>query len=87
MTLHPEVMRRAQAELDAVIGRERIPTLADRPNLPYIEAIVKETLRWRPISALCEHHHCIFEDVLKLLLVSGSQNDESKVSFFYRRLK
>lgn len=52
MTLYPEVMRRAQAELDAVVGRGRLPTFADRPNLPYVDAIVKEALRWRPTSSL-----------------------------------
>ena len=54
MTLYPDVMRSAQAELDKVVGRGRLPTFADRPNLPYIEAIYKEALRWRPTSALCE---------------------------------
>ena len=51
MSLHPQVMRRAQAELDEVIGRQRLPMLADRPRLPYLEAILKEALRWRPIGA------------------------------------
>lgn len=54
MTLNPDVMRKAQAELDAVVGRDRIPTFADKDNLPYIRAIVKETLRWRPVSPLGE---------------------------------
>lgn len=52
MTLNPDVMRKAQAELDAIVGRDRIPTFADKNNLPYIRAIVKETLRWRPVSPL-----------------------------------
>jgi len=52
MTLYPEVMRKAQAELDAVVGRDRLPTFNDEPNLPYIRAILKETLRWRPVGPL-----------------------------------
>lgn len=48
MVLYPEVQRRAQAEIDAVIGPDRLPTLADRDNLPYINALVRETLRWGP---------------------------------------
>ncbi|KAH9972013.1 cytochrome P450 [Lactifluus volemus] len=48
MIAFPEVQRRAQAELDAVIGRERLPTFADSPRLPYLHAIIKEILRWRP---------------------------------------
>jgi cytochrome P450 len=39
LVLFPEVQRRAQAELDVVIGRERLPTFDDRPRLPYIEAL------------------------------------------------
>ncbi len=50
MTLYPDVMHCAQAQLDAVIGRGRLPTFDDRPNLPYIEAMVKEILRWRPVG-------------------------------------
>lgn len=52
MLHYPEVMRKAQAELDAVVGRERTPTFEDRENLPYIRALIKETLRWRPIAPL-----------------------------------
>ena len=42
MVRFPEVQIRAQEELDDVIGRSRIPTLADMDNLPYMRAIVKE---------------------------------------------
>lgn len=54
MTLHPAVLARAQAELDAVVGSgpDRLPTLADRAALPYVDAIVKETSRWRTVIPL-----------------------------------
>jgi len=52
MVLYPDVMRKAQAEIDTVIGRDRMPTFADRHRLPYIRAIVKEVLRWRPVGPL-----------------------------------
>jgi cytochrome P450 len=48
MAAFPDVQRRAQAELDTVIGRTRLPTFADAPRLPYVRAIVREVLRWRP---------------------------------------
>lgn len=48
MLHYPEVMRKAQSELDAVVGRDRAPTFEDVPKLPYLGAMVKETLRWRP---------------------------------------
>ena len=48
----PQVQRRAQAELDAVVGRDRLPTFDDRPRLPYIEAICRELLRWQIVSPM-----------------------------------
>ena len=48
MVAYPEIQKRAQDELEAVVGRSRCPTFADAPNLPYIQAMVKEALRWRP---------------------------------------
>jgi len=50
MTLHPDIQRRAQAELDSVTGGTRLPSYEDRPNLPYINAIVKEVMRWNPVT-------------------------------------
>jgi len=52
MVTYPDVQKRAQEELDSVIGRTRIPTFADLPHLPYIRAMVKEALRWRPMDPL-----------------------------------
>jgi len=45
MTLHPEVVEKAQAEIDEVTGSHRLPTLDDRPNMPYVECILKEVYR------------------------------------------
>ena len=50
MVTYPEVQKRAQDELDAVVGRARTPTFADLQHLPYIRAMVKEALRWRPVD-------------------------------------
>ncbi|KAJ7022577.1 cytochrome P450 [Mycena alexandri] len=46
MILYPEVQANAQAELDKVIGNDRLPELSDRSQLPYVDALCKETLRW-----------------------------------------
>lgn len=54
MLLHPNVVRKAHEELDNVVGRERLPTFQDRPNLPYIECVLKEVLRWNPATPLSE---------------------------------
>jgi cytochrome P450 len=52
LTLYPEVQKRAQAELDSVISRDRLPTFEDKPRLPYIEAMCKELLRWQMVTPL-----------------------------------
>ena len=52
MTVYPEVQRQAQAEIDRVIGNDRFPTILDQPSLPYVDALVKEVLRWNPVGPL-----------------------------------
>ena len=54
MTLYPEVQRKAQEELDSVVGSDRLPTMEDRDALPYIDAVVKETFRWFPVVPMGE---------------------------------
>jgi cytochrome P450 len=52
MILFPEVQKKAQAEIDAVVGSERLPTFADQPNLPYVNALATELLRWHSVVPL-----------------------------------
>ena len=52
MVLHPDIQAKAQAELDAVVGRGRGVTDADVASLPYIQCVVKETLRMHPPGPL-----------------------------------
>lgn len=52
MARYPEKQRKAQAEIDSVVGADRLPTIADRPDLPYVEALIKETMRWYPAVPL-----------------------------------
>ncbi|KAH9957214.1 cytochrome P450 [Russula dissimulans] len=51
-----DIQAKAQEELDAVTGRERLPTFEDRPKLPFVEAVCKEVLRWRPVTPLAIPH-------------------------------
>jgi cytochrome P450 len=48
MLSFPESQKKAQEELDQVIGRYRLPDFSDRESLPYINAVIKEVLRWFP---------------------------------------
>ena len=61
MSLHPEVQRKAHAELDAVVGHDRLPDFSDRDSLPYLNAIIKESLRWMSVTPL-GLAHCTTED-------------------------
>ncbi|KAG8737509.1 hypothetical protein FRC10_008089 [Ceratobasidium sp. 414] len=58
MVLFPETQIKAQREIDAVIGVDRLPTAEDRANLPYVNALVLEVLRWQPILPLAIPHIC-----------------------------
>ncbi|CZR60337.1 uncharacterized protein PAC_10233 [Phialocephala subalpina] len=64
MAIYPEWVKKAQAMLDEVCSAnaERMPTLDDRSKLPYITAVVKEGLRWRPFNQLGQPHMLIQDD-------------------------
>ncbi|KAJ9184725.1 hypothetical protein P3X46_004424 [Hevea brasiliensis] len=49
---HPDIMKKAREEIDSVIGKSRLVGESDIPNLPYLQAIVKETLRLHPTGPL-----------------------------------
>ena len=52
LTLYPEVQKKAQAEIDAVVGPNRLPDFNDRSSLPYLTAFVKEVGRWNLVVPL-----------------------------------
>ncbi|KAI0664172.1 cytochrome P450 [Cubamyces menziesii] len=58
----PDAMRKAQAELDEVVGPDRLPVFEDRERLPYLRALINETLRWRPIAVLGGTPHAVTAD-------------------------
>ncbi|KAL1748949.1 cytochrome P450 [Schizophyllum fasciatum] len=61
--LCPEAQKRAQAELDAVVGKDRCPSFEDQENLPYVSAFAQEVGRWRPVAAGGVQHRAT-EDVV-----------------------
>lgn len=63
MVLHPEWQRAVQDEVDRVVGDARMPDFDDMPNLPTVRAVVKETLRWRPVTAGGVPHQLVKDDV------------------------
>ncbi|KAF8193905.1 cytochrome P450 [Mycena galopus ATCC 62051] len=63
MTLYPWVQRKAQAAVDEVVGRDRLPEFQD--NIPYVDAVVREVLRWRPVLPLGTVHAVTEDDTYK----------------------
>lgn len=62
MALHPEVQQKARAELDKVVGLDVFVAHKDREALPYVDAIVKEVLRWQPVTPLGLPHASMADD-------------------------
>ena len=48
MTLFPDIQSKVQEEIDRVVGNNRLPVLADRDSLPYVNALESEIFRWGP---------------------------------------
>lgn len=62
MSMFPDVQKKAQEEIERVVGTSRLPTFSDRENLPYINAVVEEAQRWHPILPLGLPHVASRED-------------------------
>jgi cytochrome P450 len=58
MVLHPDAQRRAQKEIDDVVGMGRLPDFDDESSLPYVSALVNEVMRWHPVApvGMCLSH-------------------------------
>jgi cytochrome P450 len=52
MCIHPEIAAKVQSEIDAQVGRDRLPNLQDREVLPYTDAVLQEVIRFYPVLAL-----------------------------------
>ncbi|KAI8207764.1 Cytochrome P450 monooxygenase COX2 [Colletotrichum sp. SAR 10_76] len=62
MINYPRVMHKAQQVLDEVVGRDRLPTHDDRSRMPYIDAIIDEVMRYRPVVPSGVDHLSVEED-------------------------
>ncbi|TFY83156.1 hypothetical protein EWM64_g847 [Hericium alpestre] len=77
---NPEVMKKAQAELDTVVGRERLPTFQGENILPYCGALIKEVTRqvslWRPVAPLGVAHATTRDDYHNGYILHSSGNND-----------
>ncbi|KAJ7769577.1 cytochrome P450 [Mycena maculata] len=62
IVMNPELQEKAHKELDAIVGRERLPTVSDMGDMPYLRAMGRETLRWHPVDPLGMQHKSIQDD-------------------------
>ncbi|EJF63642.1 cytochrome P450 [Dichomitus squalens LYAD-421 SS1] len=58
-------LAKAQKEIDSIVGPGRLPTFADRLDLPYIEAVFNEILRWSTPVPLGLPHRLMEDDMYR----------------------
>lgn len=63
MVLHPNIQRKAQGEIDRVVGTDRLPSLDDRDKMPFIAHVMWESLRWNPVAPLALSHATVQDDI------------------------
>ncbi|TDL28096.1 cytochrome P450 [Rickenella mellea] len=65
MVLHPEAAAKAQKEIDAIVGHDRLPDFHDREYLPFVDCVMKETLRWNTPVPLGIPHRAMNSDIYR----------------------
>ena len=55
MLHYPDVMKKAQNEVDSVIGPSRMPEFSDMESLPYVSALIKEVARYASTCSVVVH--------------------------------
>lgn len=79
MLHYPSVMKKAQEELDRVVSTDRLPDFDDMERLPYTQAVMKETLRWRPILPLGVAHSNTCDDVYNGMFIPKGSRVQANV--------
>ncbi|CCM05258.1 uncharacterized protein FIBRA_07468 [Fibroporia radiculosa] len=69
MLRYPHIQAKAQAEIDAVVGPDRLPSIKDRASLPYVRSLITEVFRWQPAIPLCLPHALRQDDIYKGMLL------------------
>ena len=69
MILNPKAMKKAQEELDRVVGKGELPDFSHKDHLPYIDALVKEVLRWGLPSPIAVPTQATQDDVYRGYLI------------------
>lgn len=72
MALYPAAQRKAQDEIETIVGKDRLAVMEDRPRLPYIEALMKEVHRFIPITPLVPHSTRVDDEFRGYRIPKGS---------------
>ncbi|KZT39793.1 cytochrome P450 [Sistotremastrum suecicum HHB10207 ss-3] len=84
MIHHPEIQLEAQKTIDELLQGERLPTFEDRASLPYVEAILREVLRWKPVLPGGVPHCVIQDDEYRgMSIASGSMIFPNLIGMMY----
>ena len=67
MALYPDVQKAARAEIDGVAGVGGMVALQDRATMPYVNALIKEIMRWGPVAPICMVFHLMFGTLIQVL--------------------
>jgi len=71
MILQPDIQEKAHELIESLVGKQRLPTFEDRPSLPYVDAILRECLRWHPVTPLGIMHAAVDSDVYNGYYIPG----------------
>ncbi|KAF8901439.1 cytochrome P450 [Mucidula mucida] len=71
MVLYPDILKELQTELDAVVGRSRLPSFDDMDHLPYLDAVIRELHRWGGAKTLAIPHKLMQDDIYNDYLLPG----------------
>ncbi|KAJ7082888.1 cytochrome P450 [Mycena belliarum] len=69
MLLFPAVQKKAQEEIDSIVGHSRLPGFEDHDSLPYVRALIKEVTRWRCIAPTGFPHATMADDVYQGMFI------------------
>ena len=65
MVLNPKAMRKAQEELDRIVGKGYLPDFSDKDRLPYTEALAREVFRWNTPAPIAFPNRVVQDDVYR----------------------
>ena len=74
MSLNPKVLQKAHSELDAIVGPDRLPDFNDQEALVYIDAIIRESLRWQNVLPLGVPHTTSSDDDYRGYFIPAGTN-------------